>query len=500
MVLNLRRLSGKSSRSSTGSQDLTNFISPPPKEIPSPLEICSPLSPDDSVSERESPRRSLRKSSGSQSQALLPSPSKDSLVTETGESLWTESSGSTIPGPGAITGRVIKAIGNIAVVGIDNVIIKRRMATYRTLFPHGRYVDQTEDDGWEMYSEILEFTRPGFYPPSIRKDALDLLMIQINIRETHQLMRALDEYFDHEDFRAFLYQLLDLDTEASQRASVNTFASEEAKFSASIPLAIFIFRLSFSQRRSHRIAVNSFLLGMCSMKSLLGDHLLRIFKFGQDSDYLDSLEDCPPEERQTLWKVLAYLRPGELLYLEERLRSRLARIDEILKQGPVKVDLRSVCYDLIEFSRNGLEHLMENIRVWAYSRIFTFLARGGIFWEALISTLAKVPHGDQYRIMSRILYCTLPALNLSPGTLDLELVGAYHDAMQSVFSPYDESRIFDLFFRFVIQAFSTQGSLRAALMLDQHFLSIIILCLAPPPPPSTSDEMLRLITQTYATR
>ncbi|KAG6911009.1 hypothetical protein DXG01_005424 [Tephrocybe rancida] len=372
------------------------------------------------------------------------------------------------------------------------------MSTYRSIFPHGRHVEQTEDDGQRMYSEILEFTRPGIYPASIRKEALELVMIQINIRETHQLMRALDEDFDYEDFGAFLFQILDLDSEG-QKPTASTPVGEEAKFASSIPLAIFIFRLSFSEKKSHRVAVDSFLLAMCAMKSPLADHLLRIFKFGQDSDYLDRLEDCPPEERQTLWKVIAYLRPGELLYLEERLQSRILRIDEILKQDPVRADLRSVCFDLIEFSRIGLDHLIEDIRFWAYSRIFTFLARGGAFWDALISTLGRVPHGDQYRIMSRILYCTIPALNLSPGASDRQLAAAFSEAMD-LEHPAHEGNVFGLFFRFVIQAFSSPGSLRAALMLDQHFLSIIILCLAPPPTPSTSEELAYLIAQTLTTR
>ncbi|KAG6829908.1 hypothetical protein H0H87_009810 [Tephrocybe sp. NHM501043] len=367
------------------------------------------------------------------------------------------------------------------------------------MFPHGRHLDQTEDDGRQMYSEILEFTRPNIYPAGVRKEALELVMIQINIRETQQLIRTLNEEFDYEDFRAFLFQILDLDTERYEALESKPIR-EEAKFASSIPLAIFIFKLSFSQKKSHRVAVDSFLLAMCAKKSLLADHLLRIFKFGQDSDYLDRLEDCQPEERQTLWKVLAYLRQGELLYLEERLQSRLIRIDEILEQNPVKAELRCVCYDLIEFSRIGLEHLIEDIRIWAYSRIFTFLARGGVFWGAMISTLGRVPHGDQYRIMSRILYCALPSLNLSPGSMDQELTGGFDQAMELEHPSQSEANMLDLFFRFVIQAFSSQGSLRAALMLDQHFLSIILLCLSPPPTLSTSEELVRLITQNPTTR
>ncbi|KAF5381698.1 hypothetical protein D9615_005609 [Tricholomella constricta] len=503
MVLNLRRLSGRSSRDRT-SQDFAGFGTASPTDGSSPLAIDTNVSP---FEPSENKRWSRRTSSSSHNLlAQAPSASRESLTTGADDSLCTESSGSTVPGPGVLTGRVIKALGNIAVLQIDNMLIRRRMSVYRNIFPHGRRVDETEDDGREMYSEILEFTRPGVYPAAVRKEALELLMIQINIRETHQLMRALNDNFDYEDLRAFLFQIVDYDTQANQQSSSPIFAEQEANFASSIPLAFFIFRLSFSPKKSHRVAVDSFLLAMCAKKSLLADHLLRIFKFGQDSDYLDSLYECAPEERQTLWKVLGFLRRGEIPYLEERLRSRTGRIDEVLKQQTSSYQkyLPSVCFDLVEFSRNGLDHLIDDVRVWAFSRIFTFLARGGEFWDVLISTLGKVPHGDQYRIMSRILYCTLPALNLSPGTSDQQLVDAYrqafwdHECLES--HEELEAHIFGHFFRFVIQAFSRQGSLRAALMLDQNFLSIIVLCLSPPQVPSTSAELLRLITENPVTR
>ncbi|KAF8066981.1 hypothetical protein FPV67DRAFT_1222321 [Lyophyllum atratum] len=429
MVLNLRRLSGKSSRRSSTSQDLTG-----PLKAGSPTDELPPWAPDNNMTDADTTSRWSRRISSHPHQSLIkPPPSStdsDSLLTDADGSLCTESSGSTVPGPGVLTGRAIKALGSIAVLGIDNILIRRRMSMYRNIFPHGRHVDETEDDGGEMYSELLEFTRPGVYPAAVRKEALELVMIQINIRETHQLMRGLNNDFDYEDLQAFLFQVLDFDTQTHQEIASHVPAEREAKkFASSIPLAFFIFRLSFSPKKSHRVAIDSFLLAMCTKKSLLADHLLRIFKFGQDSDYLDSLRECPPEERQTLWKVLGVLRFGELPYLEERLRSRTFRIDEILKQRkPSMNDLFSVCFDLVEFSRNDLEHLISSVRVWAFSRIFVFLARGGEFWDVLISTLGSVPHGDQYRILSRILYCTVPAVNLSPGASDQELVDAYQQA------------------------------------------------------------------------
>ncbi|KAG6836385.1 hypothetical protein H0H93_008591 [Arthromyces matolae] len=308
--------------------------------------------------------------------------------------------------------------------------------------------------------------RPELYPAPVRKEALEWVMLQIDIRETHQLIRALDKYFDYEDFRVFLFQLIDLDTESQQKASINTLKEEEA---------------------------NSLLFDKCSTKSLLADHLVRIFKFGQDPDYLDSFAGCPPHERQSLWKMLAYLRFEEFPYLEERLKARLIKIDEILKQNPVKADLKSEQHSIIldlryierATCRGGLEHLIENIHIWAYSRLFLIFARGSACWESLISTLGEVALGDQYRVMSRILYVTLPELNLSPGLLDHELVEAFHNAMKTEFIFHDEMVVYDLFFR-----------LRATLMLDEHFLSIIMLCLTPPTPPSSSDELLQTLART----
>ncbi|GLB41289.1 hypothetical protein LshimejAT787_0905040 [Lyophyllum shimeji] len=375
------------------------------------------------------------------------------------------------------------------------------------MFPHGRRVDQMEDDGHEMYREILEFTRHGIYPAAVRKEALELVMIQVEIRETHQLMRALDEEFDYEDLQTFLFQILEYDTQANQAAMSPTFSSQVARFDAtSIPLAFFIFRLSLSRRKSHRVAVDSFLLAMCAKKSSLADHLLRIFKFGQDSDYLDSLQEYQPEERQTLWKVLAVLRQGEFPYLEERLRSRTVRIDEILREPQPSTDhISTACFDLVEFSRDGLGHLVKGVRAWAFSRIFAFLARGSELWEVLISTLGRVPHGDQYRVLSRILYCTVPALNLSPGPSDRELLDAYHHAFgfpqTNLDLPQEQDvYIVSQFFRFIVLAFARQSSLRAAMMLDEHFLSIIILCLAPPEAPLTSADLSRLIASNPLTR
>lgn len=94
--------------------------------------------------------------------SMVSLPSSTSVTTAVESSLYSDSSGSTIHGPGELSGRVIKALGNLAVLRIDNMLIKRRLAAYRTMFPHGKHIDLERDDGEEMYSEILEFTRCVF--------------------------------------------------------------------------------------------------------------------------------------------------------------------------------------------------------------------------------------------------------------------------------------------------------------------------------------------------
>ncbi|KAG6807804.1 hypothetical protein H0H93_001047, partial [Arthromyces matolae] len=109
---------------------------------------------------RESQRRSRRRSSARTFPVFQIDPSHDSLATVINEMALTNSLGSTstVAGLGVLIGRVIKAIGSIAVTGIDKILIKRRMSIYRSMFPHGRNVERTGDNGNEMYSEILEFT------------------------------------------------------------------------------------------------------------------------------------------------------------------------------------------------------------------------------------------------------------------------------------------------------------------------------------------------------
>lgn len=72
------------------------------------------------------------------------------------------SSSSTIPGPGAITGKAVKALGRATLRGFDRIIIAKHLATITRIFPH------TDEEGSHIrninstYDDLLEFSRYAF--------------------------------------------------------------------------------------------------------------------------------------------------------------------------------------------------------------------------------------------------------------------------------------------------------------------------------------------------
>lgn len=80
---------------------------------------------------------------------------------------WTTS---TEWGPGTLAGKALLAIGEAALRGVENLAIRRKLATYKSFFPHTDSDELTEIDVDQMYGDILELTRCGsvtFYLCSI---------------------------------------------------------------------------------------------------------------------------------------------------------------------------------------------------------------------------------------------------------------------------------------------------------------------------------------------
>lgn len=74
-------------------------------------------------------------------------------------SLATSTSASTV-GIGALSGRMIFAVGEVAARGLENLAIRRRLGKVISAFPHQNYVAKT--DIGTIYDDTLEFSRYFF--------------------------------------------------------------------------------------------------------------------------------------------------------------------------------------------------------------------------------------------------------------------------------------------------------------------------------------------------
>ncbi|KAJ7119288.1 hypothetical protein C8R46DRAFT_1150243 [Mycena filopes] len=117
------------------------------------------------------------------------------------------SSSSTVPGPGALSGKAIKALGRVTIRGIDHLVILRQLSVIAHHFPlpdaKAGFVKHVE----ELYTDTLEFSRYGLYREEINRRALRLLLGQIGMGETQYLVRVLSRWDRHE-LRLFLSEIL----------------------------------------------------------------------------------------------------------------------------------------------------------------------------------------------------------------------------------------------------------------------------------------------------
>ncbi|KAJ7887658.1 hypothetical protein B0H14DRAFT_2695717 [Mycena olivaceomarginata] len=85
---------------------------------------------------------------------------------------------STVWGPGTLAGRVILALGEATLKGLDRIIdresraIQKRFAVIRASVPHLTP---------EMYSDLVELSRPDLYPQYILELASDILFHQLQL-------------------------------------------------------------------------------------------------------------------------------------------------------------------------------------------------------------------------------------------------------------------------------------------------------------------------------
>ncbi|KAF5367665.1 hypothetical protein D9757_010994 [Collybiopsis confluens] len=101
----------------------------------------------------------------------------------------TVTSSSTIPGLGALSGKVIKRLGSAVVNQFDAVLIRRRLSQIENVFRMHSDNAMGPDSVRGLYSDILELSRP-VYSLSIRTRALRLIMGRVGAMEFEDLVEA----------------------------------------------------------------------------------------------------------------------------------------------------------------------------------------------------------------------------------------------------------------------------------------------------------------------
>jgi hypothetical protein len=64
---------------------------------------------------------------------------------------------STVWGPGTLAGKALEAFGEATLRGIENIVIRRKLAALRSAFPHTDNSPGKDIDG--VYDAVLELSR-----------------------------------------------------------------------------------------------------------------------------------------------------------------------------------------------------------------------------------------------------------------------------------------------------------------------------------------------------
>ncbi|KAJ7136290.1 hypothetical protein C8R46DRAFT_1135272 [Mycena filopes] len=112
-------------------------------------------------------------------------------------------------GPGALSGKAIRAMGKAVLRGVDYLVISRRLSRMKAVMPC-RDNDLAERPDWrQMFFDALELSRPELYPEEFRMQALRILLAQIATRQTHYLRACIAEWdTDPEDRVALLSEII----------------------------------------------------------------------------------------------------------------------------------------------------------------------------------------------------------------------------------------------------------------------------------------------------
>ncbi|KAG7095729.1 hypothetical protein E1B28_006439 [Marasmius oreades] len=102
----------------------------------------------------------------------------------------TETSRSTVPGLGYLSGKATKRLGEAVLNGVDYLVVNRQLNRVEARIRKDGSLDKHEAEGRDMCSILLELTHPGYSFP-VQTKALRLIMEQIGSMSFKSLAAAL---------------------------------------------------------------------------------------------------------------------------------------------------------------------------------------------------------------------------------------------------------------------------------------------------------------------
>ncbi|KAJ3762092.1 hypothetical protein EV360DRAFT_79654 [Lentinula raphanica] len=137
----------------------------------------------------------------------------DQISTTTYSTTETESSATTVWGPGTLSGRAIKSLGEASLRGVEKLIVRWRLAKINAILPGLTSPTSSSSKNYttgeqleKIYDDLLELSRLDFYDTKVRQKALRMIMMQIGSRETHQLLLCVAKW-PQEEIIVFLSEM-----------------------------------------------------------------------------------------------------------------------------------------------------------------------------------------------------------------------------------------------------------------------------------------------------
>ncbi|KAF8205950.1 hypothetical protein K438DRAFT_2092122 [Mycena galopus ATCC 62051] len=106
---------------------------------------------------------------------------------------------STVWGPGTLSGRALLTLGEVAIRGISNLIIRRRLAAICLRVPSLNR---------SMCDDLLELCRPKMYPKWIGKEAVRLISAQICLHSKYYVLVVALCKWPQEEARLIILELI----------------------------------------------------------------------------------------------------------------------------------------------------------------------------------------------------------------------------------------------------------------------------------------------------